>query len=119
MPAPRVRASQHRRHLWHGSSWQRRRVLLSVGEQPNGCQLPGGQLAGRRQVILITHLPQIASFADRHLKVFKSVKAGRAITDVILLEGNKRVEEIAQMMSGANATKISISHAQDMLAQAK
>jgi DNA repair protein RecN (Recombination protein N) len=77
------------------------------------------ELSARRQVILITHLPQIASFADRHFKVSKSVKAGRATTDVSLLEGGKRVEEIAQMMSGANTTKISLSHAQDMLAQAK
>jgi len=77
------------------------------------------ELASKRQVILITHLPQIASFADRHFKVAKSVKAGRATTEVILLEGKNRVEEIAQMMSGTNTTKISLSHAQDMLAQAK
>jgi len=77
------------------------------------------ELASHRQVILITHLPQIASFADQHFKVTKSVKAGRATTEVILLEGKNRVEEIAQMMSGANTTKISLSHAQDMLAQAK
>jgi len=77
------------------------------------------ELASSRQVILITHLPQIASFAQRHFKVSKSVKAGRATTAVTLLEGKNRVEEIAQMMSGANTTKISLSHAQDMLAQAK
>ncbi len=77
------------------------------------------ELAAKRQVILITHLPQIASFADRHLKVSKSVKAGRATTSVNVLEGKDRVEEIAQMMSGTNTTKISLSHAQDMLAQAK
>jgi DNA repair protein RecN (Recombination protein N) len=77
------------------------------------------ELAGKRQVILITHLPQIASFADRHFKVTKSVKAQRATTEVHPLEGKLRVEEIAQMMSGTNTTKISLSHAQDMLAQAK
>jgi DNA repair protein RecN (Recombination protein N) len=77
------------------------------------------ELSKFRQVILITHLPQIASFADRHLKVFKSLKAGRSTTEVLLLEGQKRVEELAQMMSGANTTKIAISHAEDMLAQAK
>jgi DNA repair protein RecN (Recombination protein N) len=77
------------------------------------------ELSNCRQVILITHLPQIASFADRHFKVSKSVKAGRAITDVLLLEDKIRVEEIAQMMSGTNTTKISLSHAEDMLAQAK
>jgi DNA repair ATPase RecN len=38
---------------------------------------------------------------------------------VLLLEGKTRIEEIAQMMSGTNTTKISLSHAQDMLAQAK
>jgi DNA repair protein RecN (Recombination protein N) len=77
------------------------------------------ELSVCRQVILITHLPQIASFADRHFKVIKSVKAGRTLTEVLLLEDKKRVEEIAQMMSGANASKIAITHAQDMLAQAK
>jgi len=77
------------------------------------------ELASHRQVILITHLPQIASFADRHFKVSKSVKTGRATTAVTLLEGKNRVEEIAQMMSGTNTTKISLTHAQDMLAQAK
>ncbi len=77
------------------------------------------ELSQHRQVILITHLPQIASFADRHFKVAKSVKAGRATTEVILLEGKIRVEEIAQMMSGTNATKIALSHAQDMLSLAQ
>jgi len=77
------------------------------------------ELSACRQVILITHLPQIASFADRHFKVVKSVKTGRTLTEVLLLEDKRRVEEIAQMMSGTNATKIALSHAQDMLAQAK
>jgi len=77
------------------------------------------ELASFRQVILITHLPQIASFADWHFKISKSVKSGRATTGVELLEGKKRIEEIAQMMSGSNTTKISLSHAQAMLAQAQ
>jgi len=77
------------------------------------------EISRHRQVILITHLPQIASFADRHFKVAKSLKAGRSVTHVHLLQGNDRIEEIAQMMSGANTTKISLSHAQDMLTQAK
>jgi DNA repair protein RecN (Recombination protein N) len=76
-------------------------------------------LSKNRQVILITHLPQIASFADKHFKVVKPVKAGRATTEVLELEGKKRVEEIAQMMSGQDTTKISLSHAEDMLATAQ
>jgi DNA repair protein RecN (Recombination protein N) len=71
-----------------------------------------------RQVILITHLPQIASFADRHFKVMKIVKDGRALTTVKILDGPARVDEIAQMMSGTDTTAISLKHATDMLSKA-
>lgn len=74
------------------------------------------ELSEHRQVILITHLPQIASFADKHFKVVKSVKSGRATTEVQNLDKKERVDEIAQMMSGRDVTKTSLSHAQDMLA---
>ena len=77
------------------------------------------QLAKHRQVILITHLPQIASFANRHFKVIKSVKSSRATTQIELLQEKARVEEIAQMMSGQNTNRISLEHAQDMLATAQ
>ena len=76
------------------------------------------QISGSRQVILITHLPQIASFADAHFKVKKTVKDGRALTVVEALDKSQRVLEIAQMMSGDKESKISVRHAQDMLAQA-
>jgi len=76
-------------------------------------------LARYRQVILITHLPQIASFANKHFKVIKSVKAGRATTDVQPLNDKSRIEEIAQMMSGQQTTKISLDHAKDMLTTAQ
>lgn len=71
-----------------------------------------------RQVVLITHLPQIASFADRHFKVLKIVKERRALTTVEVLDGQARVDEIAQMMSGADTTVISRRHATDMLSKA-
>jgi DNA repair protein RecN (Recombination protein N) len=77
------------------------------------------ELARDRQVILITHLPQIASFADIHFKIFKSVKAGRAITQVSQLDETGRVKEIAEMMSGQSKSEISISHAEDMLSTAR
>ncbi len=77
------------------------------------------ELSKFRQVILITHLPQIASFADRHFKVIKTVKAGRATTDINTLDDKKRIDEIAQMMSGQDTTKISLSHAKDMLTSAQ
>jgi DNA repair protein RecN (Recombination protein N) len=77
------------------------------------------ELARDRQVILITHLPQIASFADIHFKIFKSVKAGRAMTQVSQLDEQGRVKEIAEMMSGQSKSEISISHAEDMLTTAR
>ncbi len=77
------------------------------------------ELARDRQVILITHLPQIASFADIHFKIFKSVKAGRATTQISQLDETGRVKEIAEMMSGQSKSDISISHAEDMLSTAR
>lgn len=71
-----------------------------------------------RQVLLITHLPQIASFADRHFKITKTVKSGRAVTEVALLGKQERVDELAQMMSGEKTSDISLKHATDMLAKA-
>ena len=77
------------------------------------------ELAQNRQVILITHLPQIASFGEHHFKINKAVRNGRAITQVQLLNAQERVKEIAKMMSGENETNISVSHAHEMLNKAK
>lgn len=78
------------------------------------------ELSQTRQVLLITHLPQIASFADSHLKIFKTVKAGRAVTQVIPLDKEGRVGELADMLGGAKSGRdISVSHAEDMLKTAR
>ena len=83
------------------------------------------ELSQGRQVILITHLPQIASFADSHFKVVKKVSGGKTTTAVNLLDKNERVKELAEMMSGpipAGGTAksdISLSHAESMLSSAK
>jgi DNA repair protein RecN (Recombination protein N) len=77
------------------------------------------QISSIRQVILITHLPQIASYADAHFKVTKSVKNNRTSTHLEKLDKNARVKELAQMMSGQKETEISIKHAHDLLANAK
>jgi len=74
-----------------------------------------GELAQDRQVILITHLPQIAGFAERHFKVSKKVSEGRTMTRVDLLERSARVDEMAQMMSGDKESGLSRSHAEEML----
>lgn len=75
-------------------------------------------ISRERQVILITHLPQIASFADRHFKVVKSVRLKKTVTEVIRLSKEDRVEEIAQMMSGKDQSDISLKHARDLLSNA-
>ncbi len=76
------------------------------------------EIARERQVLLITHLPQIASFADRHIKVLKKVRDGKTVTDYRVIEGDERVRELAQMMSGKKETDISKKHAEEMLTKA-
>lgn len=77
------------------------------------------ELSVGRQVILITHLPQIASFAGAHYKVVKTVTNNRTITTVEFLEGEMRIRELAKMMSGEKENQISIQHAREMLEQAQ
>lgn len=76
------------------------------------------ELSHGRQVILITHLPQIASFADAHYKVVKNVKDNRTITTIEYLENEIRVKELAKMMSDEKESPIAINHAREMLAKA-
>ncbi len=77
------------------------------------------ELSQGRQVILITHLPQIASFADGHFKVVKKVSGGRTVTAVVALNKEERIQELAEMMSGKSQSDISLSHAEAMLTSAK
>lgn len=76
------------------------------------------EIAAKRQVLLITHLPQIASFADRHIKVNKKTVKGRTFVAYEVLEKEERVKELAQMMSGKSETDIAKKHAEEMLTAA-
>jgi DNA repair protein RecN (Recombination protein N) len=73
------------------------------------------QLARTKQVLCITHLPQIASFADQHYLIEKKESAGRTKTSVRLLDAEERTREIARMISGAKLTDTSLKHAEQML----
>ena len=73
-------------------------------------------LSRAQQVICITHLPQIAAFADQHFLIEKVERGGRTQTGVRQLEHGERVEEIARMLSGASLTETSVRHAEQMLA---
>ncbi|HPS20478.1 MAG TPA: DNA repair protein RecN [Candidatus Omnitrophota bacterium] len=78
------------------------------------------ELSSERQVLLITHLPQIASFADKHLKVTKKVSNNHTSTVITCLDDEtSRVDEIAKMMSGDKSNDISLKHAKEMLAAAQ
>jgi DNA repair protein RecN (Recombination protein N) len=76
-------------------------------------------LARGQQVICITHLPQIAAFADQHFLIEKTERRGRTQTGVRRMEQSERVEEIARMLSGASLTETSRRHAEQMLAQSR
>ena len=72
-------------------------------------------LGAHNQVICVTHLPQIASFADHHLLIEKRELDGRTRTTIHQLEAKERKEEIARMLSGAKLTDASLKHAEHML----
>jgi DNA repair protein RecN (Recombination protein N) len=68
-----------------------------------------------QQVLCVTHLPQIAAFADQHLLIEKQEKQRRTQTSIRLLTPQERAEEIARMISGATVTETSLRHAEQML----
>ncbi|HUK66637.1 MAG TPA: DNA repair protein RecN [Anaeromyxobacteraceae bacterium] len=76
------------------------------------------EVARERQVICVTHLPQVAAFADRHLKVLKRVKRGRTLTEVVPLEEDERRQEVARMLAGQSITASAVAHAGELIARA-
>jgi len=83
-------------------------VALRVGELME-------ELAENMQVISITHLPQIASQGDSHFKVYKEDKGEKTKSNIVLMDKEERVMEIAQMLSGANPEATAVQHAREML----
>lgn len=74
------------------------------------------ELAAHHQVLCITHLPQIAAFAETHFKVEKGGRGGRALTRIERVEGPARVEEIARMAGGEAVGEATLEHARELLA---
>jgi DNA repair protein RecN (Recombination protein N) len=77
------------------------------------------ELSRHHQVICVTHLPQIACFADQHHSVRKEVKSGRTITLVNRLDKESIVDEIARMLGGVKVTEKTRAHAKEMIENAK
>ena len=73
--------------------------------------------SARRQVLSITHLPQVAALGQHHYKVYKEETVKGTITEIIKLEQQDRVREIAQMMSGEHLTDAAIDAATQLLSQ--
>jgi len=71
--------------------------------------------SGGRQVISITHLPQIAALGTTHYKVFKEETPQGTISHMQLLSDDERISEIAQMLSGSNVTDAAIRNARELL----
>jgi DNA repair protein RecN (Recombination protein N) len=72
-------------------------------------------LSRGNQVLCVTHLPQIATFADHHYVIEKREAGGRAKTTVREISGEERTEEVARMLSGAKLTETSRKHAEQMI----
>lgn len=71
-----------------------------------------------RQVLCVTHLAQVAAYADRHLLIRKESKGGRAFTNVFALDGEARQQELARIISGDAITQAAIAAAKEMIALA-
>lgn len=84
------------------------KALQAIGEKL-------AQVGQHRQVICVTHGPQVACFADNHYLISKSVVEGHAQTSVQRLDPEERVEELARMLAGREITDVVKNHARQML----
>ncbi len=83
-------------------------AATAVGEKLRG-------VAGDRQVLCITHLPQVAAFADTHYRVEKQERDGRTFTALVRLDGEERTREMARMLGGARVTERTLEHARELI----
>lgn len=76
------------------------------------------QLGRDRQVMAVTHLPQVAACADHHFVVSKALREGSTRSDVLAVSGEARVAEIARMLGGERQSGTTLAHAQELLSVA-
>jgi len=69
----------------------------------------------KRQVLVITHLPQVASLAIHHYKVSKTQENNQTLSHIYLMDDKMRVDEIARMLGGISITDTTREHAKEML----
>jgi DNA repair protein RecN (Recombination protein N) len=91
---------------------------VDIGIGGKAARMVGDRLLGvsrGRQVLCVTHLPQIASLADSHYNVRKKTVAGKTSITVKQLDGQERVDEIARMLGGRKVTETTRRHADELL----
>ena len=77
------------------------------------------EIGGNRQVLCVTHLPQVASLADHHLRISKVTDGKSTRTGLQVLGKRERIEELARMLGGVEITRKTLDHAEEMLAGAR
>ena len=77
------------------------------------------RLAETAQVLVVTHLPQVAAYADRHLVVTKSEDGSVTESDVLAVDDAGRVQELARMLAGQEESQTAQAHAKELLASAR
>jgi DNA repair protein RecN (Recombination protein N) len=117
--APRTRETLR---LRSGQEWGTQKTLvfdeIDAGIGGRAAEAVGKKLkalARANQVLCVTHLPQIATFADHHYVIEKKATGGRTRTNVRAVTGEERTEEVARMLSGAKLTETSRKHAEQMI----
>jgi DNA repair protein RecN (Recombination protein N) len=73
------------------------------------------QLGRARQVLAVTHLPQVAACADQHLRVAKARQGRSTVSSVAAVHGQERVRELARMLGGQQQSPTTLAHAREML----
>ena len=104
----------------HGPSAQKTLVFdeIDTGIGGRAAEAVGKKLKSlsrSNQVLCVTHLPQIATFADHHYVIEKKESGGRTRTSIRGVSGQERTEEVARMLSGATLTDASRQHAEQMI----
>ncbi|MDN5600531.1 MAG: DNA repair protein RecN [Brachybacterium sp.] len=88
------------------------RAALAVGQRL-------ARLARHAQVIVVTHLPQVAAHAGTHLQIVKSSREGTTSSTVETLDRPARIRELARMLAGDDASDVALAHAEELLDEAR
>ncbi|MDR0723584.1 MAG: DNA repair protein RecN, partial [Endomicrobium sp.] len=73
------------------------------------------ELSGKKQVFAITHLAQVAAFAQTHIKIYKEIEKSRTYTKAVVLNKEEHIKEVARMISGKNITDFALQHAKELI----